>query len=617
LFLEAQPLRGEGLYSLARRLCQSADAAREISRENDGVKDLQSGRRYRIPYALLRPELKTKVVKALFRDDRAEAPGWRHVVGPRGTASGESLWQVALWFTGQGENFAVLREINALTDADPKAGDRLLVPAEILLPEFRAQLPKVAAVAPPPAPRLAAPLPTPVPAAASALQSAERVTAISPPTTLPPLADGDGLEPEDVSAAPSPAPALPRPAETGGAPAVPPATARAMPAAPLPLTAADATPADSPEAFDLRYGKDSQGDFAVYALRPGEALYSSVVVRFTGSIHAEDVNALAKEIAARNGIADVTGIPIGFPVKIPLDVVLPEFLPAGHPRRVEYEASVTASARFRNQVTAVDLEGITVILDAGHGGRDAGASMSGVWESLYVYDVMLRVRRLLEAYTSATVVPTTRDGRQFEIDDRDVLGFSRGHSVLTTPPYPIEDAKIGVNLRWYLANAVLKRASRKGGDPEKVVFVSIHADSLHPSLRGAMIYIPDAQRSGDSTGKRGGVYAARQEVRDGGAWRPSTRELLRSEGLSRELATEVIDALREENLPVHPFKPVREKVIRNRRQWVPAVLRYNAVPAKMLLEVCNLANAEDRELIQTRAYRQKVAEAVVRGILGY
>jgi N-acetylmuramoyl-L-alanine amidase len=613
LFLEAQPLRGEGLYSLARRLCPAADAAREISRENDGVKELQSGRRYRVPFALLRPELKTKVVRALFRDDRAEASGWRHVVGPRGTAAGESLWQVALWFTGQGENFAVLREINALSDADPRAGDRLLVPAEILLPEFRAQLPKAetAAALPPPS-RVA-----PAPAAASAPQPAARVAAISTPTTLPPLADGDGLETEDVSPAPSPSVALPAPANSGSSPVEPPAAARTMPAAPLPLTAADATPADSPEAFDLRYGKDAKGDFAIYALRPGEALYSSVVVRFTGSIHAEDVNALAKEIAGRNGIADVTGIPIGFPVKIPLDVLLPEFLPAGHPRRVEYEASVTASARFRNQVTAVDLEGITVILDAGHGGRDAGASMSGVWESLYVYDVMLRVRRLLEAYTSATVVPTTRDGRKFEIDDRDVLGFSRGHSVLTTPPYPIEDAKVGVNLRWYLANAVLKRATRQGGDPEKVVFVSIHADSLHPSLRGAMIYIPDAQRSGDSSGKRGAEYTSRQEVRDGGAWRPSTRELLRSEGLSRELATEVLDALREENLPVHPFKPVREKVIRNRRQWVPAVLRYNAVPAKMLLEVCNLANAEDRELIQTRAYRQKLAEAVVRGILGY
>ena len=62
---------------------------------------------------------------------------------------------------------------------------------------------------------------------------------------------------------------------------------------------------------------------------------------------------------------------------------------------------------------------------------------------------------------------------------------------------------------------------------------------------------------------------------------------------------------------------MREKVIRGRRAWVPAVLRYNAVPAKILLEICNLANSEDRSLLQTRAHRQKMAEAVVRGILSY
>jgi N-acetylmuramoyl-L-alanine amidase len=617
LYLEAQPLRGEGVYSFARRLCAApADAARAISAENGGARELQSGRRYRIPYALLKPELKTKVVRALFRDDRAEATGWRHAIGPRGAASGESLWQIAQWFTGQGENFAVLREVNSLKDSEPRTGDRLLVPAEVLLPEFRALLPKSLPPASAVASKPVAQAPVRVAGAPSPLAPppAAAVAASAPPPAPDIATDEDGFETEDVVAPPAAAPAEVRAADEA-APAG--AVARSAPPAVLPPALPDASPADSPEAFGLRYGKDGKGDFAIYALRPGEALYSSVVVRFTGSIHAEDVNALAKEIAGRNGIADVTGIPIGFPVKIPLDVLLPEFLPAGHPRRVEYEASVTASARFRNQVTAVDLEGITVILDAGHGGRDVGATMSGVWESSYVYDVMLRVRRLLASYTSANVVPTTRDGRKFEIDDRDVLSFSRGHAVLTTPPYPIEDSKVGVNLRWYLANAVLRRSLKKSGDPEKVIFVSIHADSLHPSLRGAMIYIPDAQRSGDSAGKRGGEYAARQEVREGGAWRPSTRELLRSEGLSRELATEVLDALREENLPVHPFKPVREKVIRNRRQWVPAVLRYNAVPAKILLEVCNLANSEDRELIQTRAYRQKVAESVVRGILGY
>ena len=46
-------------------------------------------------------------------------------------------------------------------------------------------------------------------------------------------------------------------------------------------------------------------------------------------------------------------------------------------------------------------------------------------------------------------------------------------------------------------------------------------------------------------------------------------------------------------------------------------MRYNTVPAKVLVEVCNLANPEDRRLIQTQQHRQRVAEAIVRGILSY
>jgi N-acetylmuramoyl-L-alanine amidase len=50
---------------------------------------------------------------------------------------------------------------------------------------------------------------------------------------------------------------------------------------------------------------------------------------------------------------------------------------------------------------------------------------------------------------------------------------------------------------------------------------------------------------------------------------------------------------------------------------VPAVLRYNAVPAKMLLEICNLANDEDRRLLQQSAFRETIAAAIVDGILRY
>ena len=94
-----------------------------------------------------------------------------------------------------------------------------------------------------------------------------------------------------------------------------------------------------------------------------------------------------------------------------------------------------------------------MVLDAGHGGADVGASVGSVWESLYVYDIMVRIKSLLETQTAARVLPTVRDGSGFAVREADVLPVSRGHQVLTTPPYPILDAKVGVNLRWYLANS--------------------------------------------------------------------------------------------------------------------------------------------------------------------
>lgn len=362
-------------------------------------------------------------------------------------------------------------------------------------------------------------------------------------------------------------------------------------------------------------GGGSDG-YAVYRLQPGEALYSSVVVRFTGRVFAEDVNALAAEIAAASGIRDVTDIPIGYEVKIPHELLLPEFLPAGHARRQEYEVELSDSRQFSNRVRSDRLDGITVVLDAGHGGADVGASMNGVWESLYVYDVMVRVKELLESRTAARVVPTVRDGAGFSVRDADVLPFSRGHAVLTTPPYPIVESKPGVNLRWLLANSQLRQAAASGVDPRKVVFVSIHADSLHPSLRGAMAYIPGAALAGGSFRRTEEVYNVRREARE----QPeplSWRERVESEGLSRQMAEATIAAFRKRGLPVHPYKPVRERIIQKRSQYVPAVLRYNAIPAKMLVEICNLANEEDRRMIQTRAFRQNVAEAIVDGIMAY
>ena len=378
-------------------------------------------------------------------------------------------------------------------------------------------------------------------------------------------------------------------------------------------------PSPTAAAHGLRYVREPKGDFAVYRLKRGEALYSAVVVRFIGGTFAEDVNRLAAELAELNGIPDVRDMRVGQPIRVPFDLLLPEFLPADDPRRLQYEKDRSESDKHSNTVRASRLEGITVILDAGHGGQDPGTMLGGTWESVYVYDIMLRAKRLLETTTAATVIPTTRDSSNGSIPDRDVLPRSRGHSVLTTPPYPIADARIGANLRWYLANSRHTAAVKRSGDAAKTVFLSIHADSLHRSHRGAMAYIPAASLTRGEYGKTGTVYSSRREVKEKPRVSYSWKQRTRSEGLSRQLAVKLLDGFKRHGLAIYHEKPIRDRIIRCRRcrPWVPAVVRYNAVPAKLLLEVCNLNNPEDRRLIQTRRFRQKVAQAIADGILAY
>lgn len=515
ILLEAEPEQGEGLMRFSARFTGTPQHASDIADANGGVTRLLAGVRYQVPLELLLPEYQVALIEALFPEDRGVSQGWRHVVRQDPTAGGESLWDIADWFTGDGRNFRVVREQNHLDDEEISAGQSLIVPAAVLRPALRSVLP----------------------------------------------------------------------------------------------------PSD--EAL-LTFVHEDGKEYAVYHLQAGEALYSSVVVRFTGRVYADDVNALAMEIARESQIPDVTDIPVGYPVKIPIDLLQPEFLPAGHPRRQAYEASLLASNQYTNPVRAARLEGVSVILDAGHGGRDVGATSHGVWESVYVYDVMLRTRRLLQTVTAAKVYTTTRDGGDYQILDRDVLPLSHDHQVLTQPPYSIDDAKVGVNLRWYLANSIFDQLRAQKTDSGKIIFLSIHADSLHPSLRGGMVYIPGASGRVSRYGKSGNVYAIRREVRRRPVVTFSSRERVRSEGLSRELAEKIVHGFRRTGLEVHPYKPIRDRIVRSRNwSYVPAVLRYNEVPAEALIEVCNLNNPQDRKLIQSRKFRQQVAEAIVHGILDY
>ncbi|MBL8115662.1 MAG: hypothetical protein JNK60_22465, partial [Acidobacteria bacterium] len=101
-----------------------------------------------------------------------------------------------------------------------------------------------------------------------------------------------------------------------------------------PVRGAEPVPDTSPLA--LEFGEDEKGRYGLYRLRKGEALYSAVVVRFTGRLFAEDVILAALRIAQRSGIDDVHAITVGFPVKIPIEEITPEFLPRDDPKAEAY-----------------------------------------------------------------------------------------------------------------------------------------------------------------------------------------------------------------------------------------------------------------------------------------
>ncbi len=550
-----RPHDGDAWSRLAKRMTGDGERWNEIAAFNHAGDNLTTEQSVRIPFNILRPNLRRDIAAMLFPSDRATDAGWRHVVVGSSGIEGESLWNIAEWFTGSGENYAAIRAANPSQGLSTRKGDVILIPKELL---------------------------------ASAFRRGETEERNAPKTAEVRKSEDD---PEERTSADA----------HGAAAAVPEAVALGEYAQP-----------------SLTYDRTTAEPYAVYRLQKGEALYSSVAIRFTGRVYSKDVGDVLERIVTFNGIDDVAKIPIGYRVKIPMSLLLPEYLPADDPTRVASEQTKRESAKLAVRPRAKGLAGVRVILDAGHGGRDAGTTHDGVWESSYVYDVMCRLKRILEKKSEATVSATTKSKQAgYAIPDGDELEEQTDHIVLTSPKYVIGDPAVGVNLRWYLANSIFRRAIKQSVPREKVVFLSIHADSLHPSLRGAMAYIPGQRYVTGSYEKSEQVYLARAEVRESPAVRHSEKESLAAEGLSRDLAESIIDAFETDGLKVHPFNPVRDNVVRGGREWVPAVIRYNLVPTRVLLEICNLGNEKDRALIKTKKYRQRIAEAIYEGLVNF
>ncbi len=360
-----------------------------------------------------------------------------------------------------------------------------------------------------------------------------------------------------------------------------------------------------------------RGDHATYKLRRGESIYGDVVPHFTDMVDSKDVVWASGQIVKRSGIRDPQHIPVGTEIKIPVDLLSARYRPLSDPRRAIYEEFRKESGKYLPVYTAKDLVGVAVILDAGHGGQDPGTRNKSqrIHEDDYVYDVMCRVKRLLEKKTQARVLTTIVDkSSKYQVFDTQRFRMDKDEYLLTDPPYYNNDPSTSANLRWYLANSLYRKLRREGVEKEKIVFTSFHADSLWSSLRGLMVYVPSAYYCSGRNGKNDSQYRRYREVREKPFVEFSSGERKRSEKLSRDFAYEIREAFDNKNLKVHKDPAVRGYVIRDRQIYVPAVIRYNEIPVKVLVEIVNLSNVTDCKRIRDPKFREWVAEAYVKAL---
>lgn len=371
---------------------------------------------------------------------------------------------------------------------------------------------------------------------------------------------------------------------------------------------------------EIRYGRDGKGEYAAYRLKKGEALYTSVVIRFTDLREVAAVQEAAADILARNNIADPHKIHVGQEIRIPLEMLSDSLQPAGSERRDAFDASIQEARRLRTTSQNVkDLDGVVIVLDPGHGGTDQGASHGpGILEDEINYDIAVRIKHKLETTTRARVYMTLMDlSEKYTISNATRFVHDTDEVVLTNPPYHATDVKVSANLRWYVANDIYRKELARGVKPENMLFMSIHCDALYEKLRGTMAYIPGAAyRDGDRS-LNSGVYA--RYTTAGHTTATSTMaERRRDEALSRNFAETLMHALRTNNPPIAVHRdsdPIRNVIQRSRNErWIPAVLKHNQIPTKVLVEVANLKNPTDQQRITDPQWRDWYADAVVRAI---
>lgn len=225
-----------------------------------------------------------------------------------------------------------------------------------------------------------------------------------------------------------------------------------------------------------------------------------------------------------------------------------------------------------SMVRALGLKLGRVVLDPGHGGRDHGTTgPAGFTEKDLVLDVALRLGTLIEERLGAEVVYTRKD-----------------------------DTFIPLEQRTALAN-----------EQEADLFLSIHANSGAATVSGSETYFLNYTTSKSeldvATRENAGSERSIHELQT-----LVEKILLRDKAdESREFALRIQSALYKEM--VRANAQIQDRGVRR----APFVVLIGAAMPSALAEIDFLSNPREERLLKREDYRQRIAEALYKGLSEY
>ncbi len=231
----------------------------------------------------------------------------------------------------------------------------------------------------------------------------------------------------------------------------------------------------------------------------------------------------------------------------------------------EAETGASAAARARP---------ILVAIDAGHGGHDPGSrGRYRIVEKRAALDIARRVERILDATPGFAGTLTRRSDVYLTLPRRQEIARSRG-----------ADAFVSIHL-----NAARNRRARGA----EIYFVSPAG-----ARAAARRVLHDPRRAASELG----VESTSRDILGMVADMSQQAVLARSEAL----ASSILRSMRGSDMP--PVRSVKQRSF--------AVLKTITIPS-VLVEVGFITNAHDARIIRRPEGRQRVAEAIARGIVRY